>query len=279
MSSNHAIQLGLCCLNTELRGQKKSIFASRSMTQKKLLEVGQEEGIKEIKKRAYQNLLDIIEMMHWNEKNGIKVFRLSSEIFPHKTNPKINDYGFDFCKDLLLQIGNLSKKYNQRLTFHPGQFNIVGAKEERIFQSTLTELKHHADIFDLMGLNYNSVIVIHGGGVYNNKEETMERWCKNYLRLPENVRNRLVLENCERMYSIKDCLQISKRTGIPVVFDTHHHECYKQIYPNNQLKDISYYIPLILKTWTDKNIKPKFHVSEQGSGFQRRWHARPLCGR
>ena len=191
MSSNHAIQLGLCCLNTELRGQKKSIFASRSMTQKKLLEVGQEEGIKEIKKRSYQNLLDIIEMMHWNEKNGIKVFRLSSEIFPHKTNPKINDYGFDFCKDLLLQIGNLSKKYNQRLTFHPGQFNIVGAKEERIFQSTLTELKHHADIFDLMGLNYNSVIVIHGGGVYNNKEETMERWCKNYLRLPENVRNSL----------------------------------------------------------------------------------------
>ena len=266
MSSNKSIQLGLCCLNTELRGQKKSIFASRTMTQKKLLQIGEEEGVKEIKKRAYQNLLDIIEMMHWNEKNGIKVFRLSSEIFPHKTNPKIKDYGFDFCKRILLKIGKLSKKYNQRLTFHPGQFNIVGAKEERIFQSTLTELKHHADIFDLMGLDQNSVIVIHGGGVYGDKQKTMERWCKNYNRLPENVKKRLVLENCERMYSVEDCLEMSKRIGIPVVFDTHHHDCYKKIYPENNMKETEYYIPLILETWKRKNIKPKFHVSEQGSG-------------
>ena len=26
------------------------------------------------------------------------------------------------------------------------------------------------------------------------------------------------------------------------------------------------YIPDILKSWTDRGIKPKFHVSEQGSG-------------
>ena len=28
-------------------------------------------------------------MMDWNEANGIKVFRLSSELFPHKSNPKV----------------------------------------------------------------------------------------------------------------------------------------------------------------------------------------------
>ena len=149
-----------------------------------------------------------------------------SEKVNNKTNPKIKDYGFDFCKDLLIQIGKLSKKYNQRLTFHPGQFNIVGAKEERIFESTLTELKHHADIFDLMGLDNNSVIVIHGGGVYGDKQKTMERWCNNYNRLPENVKKRLVLENCERHFSIQDCLDISDKINIPVVFDTHHYTCY-----------------------------------------------------
>ena len=26
------------------------------------------------------------------------------------------------------------------------------------------------------------------------------------------------------------------------------------------------HIPLVLESWTDKGIKPKFHVSEQGSG-------------
>ena len=31
-----------------------------------------------------------------------------------------------------------------------------------------------------------------------------------------------MLENCERSYSVVDCLAISDATGIPVVFDTHH---------------------------------------------------------
>ena len=46
-------------------------------------------------------------MMDWNEANGIKVFRLSSELFPHKSNPKVEDYTFDFALDLLKQIGDI----------------------------------------------------------------------------------------------------------------------------------------------------------------------------
>ena len=84
--------------------------------------------------------------------------------------------------------------------------------------------------------------------------------------LPENVRKRLVLENCEKCFSIKDCLRISDKVNIPVVFDTHHFECYKLLHPNEIFKTPYYYIPLILYTWQRRNIKPKFHVSEQGSG-------------
>ena len=36
-------------------------------------------------------------MLEWNANiNGIKVFRLSSEMFPHKTNPKVPDYTYAF---------------------------------------------------------------------------------------------------------------------------------------------------------------------------------------
>lgn len=266
MSIHKSIQLGLCCMNTELRNLKPPIYASRSITQKKVLEIGQQEGVKIIKERAYQNILDIIKLMEWNEENGIKVFRLSSEILPHKSNIKVDNYDFDFILDKLKEIGRLSKKYNQRLTFHPGQFNIIGAKEDKIFQATIRELSYHADLFDLMELDQNSVIVIHGGGVYGNKKETMERWYDNFNRLPEKIKKRLVIENCERMYNIEDCLEISKRINIPVVFDTHHHQCYQQLHPEFNLKPVEEYIPLILDTWKRRNIKPKFHVSEQGSG-------------
>ena len=40
---------------------------------------------------------DTVKLIEWNEKNGIKVFRLSSQLFPHKTNPSVEDYTYDFA--------------------------------------------------------------------------------------------------------------------------------------------------------------------------------------
>ena len=226
MSENKPVQLGLCCLNTILRKQKPPIFASRKM----IIRTVEEKGIDTLKEKIIQNLKDVLTMMDWNEENGIKVFRLSSELFPHKSNPKVENYDFDFALDLLKQIGEKSKKYNQRLTFHPGQYNVVGTPSEKAFKQTIADLSYHADVLDLIGAGDNSVMVIHGGGVYGDKEETMKRWCKQYKMLPENVRKRLVLENCEKCFSIKDCLKISDKVNIPVVFDTHHFECYSNYY-------------------------------------------------
>ena len=192
--------------------------------------------------------------------------RLSSELFPHKSNPKAPNYTFDFSKELLLEIGNLAKKYGHRLTFHPGQYNVIGAQNIEIFEKTILDLDYQATVLDLMGLDNKSVIVIHGGGIYGDKQKTIIRWKKQYKLIPEHIRNRLVLENCEKCFSIKDCLEISKDVYIPVVFDTHHFECYKILHQNEDFELPKKYIPDILKTWENKGVKPKFHVSEQGSG-------------
>jgi UV DNA damage endonuclease len=263
MSENKPIQLGLCCLNIQLRALKPfPVFASRKM----IIRTIKEKGIGQLKAKIIQNLKDVLTMMDWNEQNGIKVFRLSSELFPHKSNPKVEDYDFDFAKDLLRQIGEKSKKYNQRLTFHPGQYNVVGTPNKKTFQQTICDLKYHADVLDLMGLDYNSVMVVHGGGMYGDKEKTKDRWCEQFKMLPENVQKRLVLENCEKCFSIKDCIDVTKKINIPIVFDTHHYECYKIMHPEEEFRDASFYISDILDSWKPRNVKPKFHVSEQGSG-------------
>ncbi len=262
MSENKPIQLGLCCLNMTLRGQNPSIFASRKM----IIRTIKQKGIYSLKIKIIENLCDVLKIMDWNEENGIKVYRLSSEMFPHKSNPKVEDYTYDFALELLKLIGEKSKKYNQRLTFHPGQYNVVGTPNEQTFNQTCVDLKYHADVLDLMGLGKNSVMVVHGGGMYGDKEKTKLRWCEQFQKLPENVKQRLVLENCEKSFSIKDCLEVSNRINIPIVFDTHHFECYKLLHPDEDFEDASMYIPLILETWKKRGIKPKFHVSEQGSG-------------
>ena len=262
MSVNRPVQLGLCCMNTILREQKPPVFASRKMIVRSV----NEKGVELLKLLIMQNLQDVITLMKWNEANGIKVFRLSSELFPHKSNPKVEDYSFDFAEDILKEIGELSKCFNQRLTFHPGQYNVIGTPNDRSFKQTIRDLKYHADVLDLMGLDQNSVMVIHGGGVYGNKKETLDRWCEQFKLLPDNVQKRLVIENCEKCFSIEDCLYVSDKVNIPVVFDTHHYHCYNQLHPDSNIKPANEYIAQILESWIKRNIKPKFHVSEQGSG-------------
>ena len=262
MSQNKSIQLGLCCLNSTLREKKPPIFTSRKM----IVKTVNEKGIDALKEKITQNLKDLVVLIEWNEQNGIKVFRLSSEMFPHFTNDKTPSYTLDFAEPLLKKAGDLAKKYNHRLTFHPGQYNVIGTPHVEIFEKTVKELCYHADVLNLMGMGKDSVMVIHGGGVYGDKIKTIERWCENYKKLPEKITERLVLENCEKCYSIEDCLEISSKTGIPVVFDTHHFECYNILHPDEKFKKPGEYIENILETWKKKNIKPKFHVSEQGKG-------------
>jgi len=256
------VQLGLCCMNTTLKKLKPSVYASRRI----IVRIVDERGIEELKLRITKNLEDMLKMMDWNEENGIKVFRMSSEMFLHKTNPKVVEYDYDFAVDLLKQIGAKSKKYSQRLTFHPGQYNVLSSLTKRAYEQTIKDLTYHAEVLDLMDLGVDSVMVIHGGGVYKDKAGTKARWCDNYKKLEDKVRSRIVLENCEKSYSIKDCLEMSDITGVPIVFDTHHFECYKILHPDEHFEDASYYIEDILKTWDKKKIKPKFHVSEQGIG-------------
>uniref|UniRef100_A0A6C0JHN9 UV damage repair endonuclease n=1 Tax=viral metagenome TaxID=1070528 RepID=A0A6C0JHN9_9ZZZZ len=262
MSVNKKIQLGLCCLNTELREQKPPIFASRSC----IMRTFNEKGIRYVQNLCLQNLDDILKMIEWNELNGIKVFRLSSDMFPHFSNPKVDRYTLDFADQKLKEIGKLAKKYNMRLTFHPGQYDVMGTPNEDVLKNTLLDLSCHADILDRMECDQDSVMVVHGGGVYGDKKETMKRWARNFKNAPDSIRRRLVLENCEKCFNIEDCLEVSKEANIPVVFDTHHHDCYIQLHPDIKLKNAEEYMSDILETWKRRGIKPKFHVSEQGCG-------------
>ena len=99
--------------------------------------------------------------------------------------------------DLLKQIGDLANSYGHRLTFHPGQYNVLASPNSKYVKKTIEDLQYHADVFDLMGIGKDGVMVIHGGGIYGDKNSAFKRWIDNYHKLPDSIKNRLVLENCE----------------------------------------------------------------------------------
>jgi len=193
--------------------------------------------------------------------------RVSSDLFPHYSNiyliPKEQQYTMDFAKMELKNIGDYAKQNNMRLTMHPGQYNVIATLDEKILKRTIADLQMHADILDYMGLDENSIMIIHGGGTYGDKDKTILRWIENYRSLNNSIKNRLVLENCEKNFSIIDCLRISEETGISVVFDSHHFNCFKKYHPEEKFDDIRFYIKAAMETWIRKGLRPKFHISEQ----------------
>lgn len=255
-SLNGRLCLGLCCINTELR--KDRIFCSRSCIRKNFT-------VEKAKELATQNVQDISKMIEWNHENDIRCLRLSSDIFPHFTDKETEKYTIDFAKKELAKAGKLARRYGHRVLTHPAQFAQVGAKTSSVFESTVADLSHHADILDAMRMSNNAIIIVHGGGTYGDKEATMRRWVEQFDDLPRNVKNRLVVENCERQYSTEDCLQLSDECKIPVVFDFHHYHCYNQIYESSREQEsIEELLPQIVESWSDRI--PVMHISEQKEG-------------
>lgn len=263
------IDLGLCCINMTLREKKPSIFVNRTCR----LQTATDKGLSYIQDLSTQNLKDCAKLIDWNEKNGIRSYRLSSDMIPHFSNPSFSDYNFslDFAKPYLYDIGARAYEYGQRLSMHPGQYNQIGAESESVFEKTVLDLGCHAEILDVIEEDLDmeenmGIICIHGGGIYGDKKRTIERWCKNFERLPNNIRRRIAIENCEKCYSVKDCLCMSERLNIPVIFDLHHYQCYSILHPDEKQIPLDEAIGKVFKTWEKRNLKPYCHISEQGTG-------------
>jgi UV DNA damage endonuclease len=220
-------------------------------------------GIDYASELSLLNVVDLIKIIQWNEDNGINFFRLSSNIFPWASEYSIRDLTHYLrIKHLLEGVGNLTKKYDHRITFHPGPFNVLVSPNEKVVQNTIKDLSTHGEIFDLMGLSrtpYNK-INIHCNGVYGDKISAMDRFCKNFEILPDSVKTRLTVENDDKasMYSVKDLMYIHERIGIPIVFDYHHHKfCTGGLTEQEALE-------MAISTWP-KDITPVVHYSESKS--------------
>ena len=249
-------RLGYACLNMELREQTPSVFTSRTLR----LATLQTKGLEYVKELATQNIKDLLTVLKWNKQNDIFFMRISSEMFPFASHLE-HGYSLDFADALLKEVGKYANQNGMRLTAHPGQYDVLNSPSEKIIENTFSDLNVHCDILDRMGMGKDSVMIIHGGGVYNDKENALKRLKENILRLPENTKNRLVLENCEMSFCIEDLLPISEELGVPLVIDTHHNA----IYPSSE--PIEFYFDRVFKVWFDRGIKPKVHVSNSVPGI------------
>lgn len=197
---------------------------------------------------------DIFEYLH---SHHIHFYRLAGALAPYLTHPDMPQFHnqVEECSSELATTGDLARLYAIRLTMHPGHYIQLGSPERARVQRSIDELAAAAKLMDAMGLGVDSVVVIHVGGEYDDKLASRDRFVRTVSALPQSIRNRIVLENDDRLYSVADALWIHERTGVRIVLDTLHHRC---VNPN--ALPVADALKLALATWPP-NQRPKIHFS------------------
>lgn len=217
------------------------------------------------------NLNSLENIIDYNIKNNIKLFRISSDLIPFGSS-EINKLPWDtIFKERFKKIGEKLKKSQMRVSMHPGQYTILNSPKSEVVEKAIKDLEYHTKVLNLLDTDKKNKIILHIGGVYNDKKNSIKRFIENYKWLDKAIKERLVIENDEKFFNICDVLYISEKLDIPVVVDILHNE----INPCNK-KDIYYWIDEANKTWKKEDGTQKIHYSQQNPSLKKGAHSETI---
>lgn len=229
----------------------------------------EESKLHRLRKITSENLNNTLRILRYNKAYNIDVYRLTSKLVPLATHPitKEWDYIGEFMEEYT-EIGRFVKDNDFRISAHPDHYTLINSSTDKVFDDSLRDLDYHVKLLEAMGLeDYKYKLVMHIGGVYKNKESSIERFKENFVKLPDRIRRRLILENDDKAYTAKDVLGICKELKVPMVLDVHHHNCANG---GENLEDM---LRSIFETWKDEYFVPKVHFSSPKSQKEFRSHA------
>lgn len=250
-------RIGYCCIAigcNEGKKKKDHITVNRGMVRRTF----DAKGLPYVSELVIDNLKDTLDLLKYNIKNDIYVYRLSSDSFPWMSEYRFQDLpNFGYIQSLLVKVGNFVKENGIRVSYHPGPFNVLASENQSVVTKTIDELNKHAELMDLMGLDKTHYypINIHINTTKPTREEAAQRFVENFELLSDSCKSRLTLENDDspNQYSVKILHDlVYTKTGIPIVFDQHHFN----YGPQDQTMEEA--LKLAHSTW---NVKPITHMS------------------
>jgi UV DNA damage endonuclease len=252
------MKIGYPCINTAIKCKSNRTFRLKSYSEKRL------------KETVENNLVCLGRILKFNLKHNILFFRITSDLVPFASHPICKfDWQGSFEKQFKA-IGDFIKSCGMRISMHPDQFILINSLDKKVFDRSVRELVYHAQVLDLMELDTSAKMQIHVGGTYEDKDRSMRRFVERFEKLDEIVKRRLVIENDDRRYSLRDCLQIGAKIRVPVLFDVFHHGVNSSGEPTQEA------FRLITKTWKEKDGLPMVDYSSQEAGHRMGKHGETI---
>jgi UV DNA damage endonuclease len=249
------IRLGLCCIF------KSEPIRFRRTTAKYVSGMGESRRLEYLSGLSMHNAESLMASLRYCLHKGIGGFRINSQILPLKTHPEFGYEmkelpGYNEIVKRFKECGGFGKQNDIRTTFHPDQFIVLSSPNRKVVQNSVRDLRYHAEVASWV---HADVINIHAGGAYGDKKSALKRLKKNIFRLPKNVREKLALENDDRVYTPEDLLPVCGEMNIPFVYDLHHHRCLPDGMDEEKVTEHA------ITTW---DREPVFHVSSPIGGWE-----------
>lgn len=232
------MRFGYACINLSLEG---------SFTRCILAKV-EEFGVPRVKQLALYNLRRTLDILKWNVKHNMYVYRATSELIPFASHDILADWEWWNDEDLLVwfsQISEYVKENNIRISIHPGQYNILNSPVPEVVRRTVADLTYQSRLIRMLG---GSDMILHVGGAYGNKRESADRFKENFIKLDKSVSDHIRLENDDKTFTASDVLNICEDLGVKFMYDFHHDSCNPSI-GKDEIKE------RLLRTWGDDRIK------------------------
>ncbi len=205
------MKIGYPCLNLTIGCKADRTFRLKSFSEPRLIET------------VTGNLDCLQTILRWNVERNILFFRITSDLVPFASHPVCHFDWLRHFRAAFRELGEYIRAHHLRISMHPDPFTLINSRDEAIFDRSRRELLYHAEALDAMGLDRTARIQIHVGGVYGDRAGSIQRFIERFGRLDRAVRDRLVVENDEKSYTLRDCLTIHEGTGVPILFDVFHH--------------------------------------------------------
>lgn len=252
------MRIGYPCINRGIGCTANSTFRLASYSAERL------------KKTVGMNLDCLERILEHNLEHGLLFFRLSSDIVPFASHAVCRFDWQRFFRSRFARLGRYVREHRMRISMHPDQFTLLNSIDRAIYRQSLKELRYHCDMLDRMGLGPDAKIQLHVGGVYGDKPASIKRFVERCRRFAPRLRSRLVIENDDRLFTVADCLGISARCGIPVLFDVLHHEV------NSSGETIFHALGQCARTWRRRDGVPMVDYSSQELGARPGKHAETI---
>lgn len=239
----------------------------KTTTRKNLLSLEEAAQAEKLRTIYTQNVAILQRAIEYCLANGINLYRMTSALFPFSDEAMGAEILNDFA-DELAEIGRGATEKGLRLVLHPDQYVVLSSDSESVVENSVKILKMHARIMDLLEQPRSewAAMTIHGG-----KSDRAKRMVENILKLPEEIRNRIVLENDEHAYSSDEILDICRRAKVPMVFDAHHHICHENLEDYND-ESVNRAFWAARETWANPENQ-MVHISNGRERFGDRAHS------